>query len=165
MDKYRKLWELLKPQTGKVIPLFNAVVKSIEGESCTIELDGLDIDEVRLKATINEEDDYILLSPKVGSMVLVGSLTGDLSDLAVLKVDQVEKLEYKQNGLEILVDSTDGKLQVKNEDISFVDVFQALTNLLKQFKVFTPTGPSGTPLPDTITALTQFETTFKKILK
>jgi hypothetical protein len=168
MDKYKKLNDLFKGLANKavvVLPLINATVVSIDGESCTVDIDGLLVDEVRLKATINGEDNKILVLPKVGSMVLIGSLTGDLKDLAVLRVDEVAQLQYVQDGLNILIDSTDGRIQIANEAVSLHDLFQSLVDLLKVFKVYTPVGPSGTPLPDTITAITQFETDFKLILK
>lgn len=167
MDKYKKLADLLSG-IGKGIlpmPLFNATVISVGDESCTIQVNDVELDEVRLKATINESENKVIARPKVGSMVLVGSLTGDYKDLAVLAVDEVEKLEYEQDGLKVLIDSTDGKVSISNDETSLFAVFQLLTDLLKQFKVFTPAGPSGTPLPTTITSITQFETKFKSILK
>lgn len=167
MDKYQKLGELLKnhfPDARKMV-LFNATVVSVEGESCTVDMDGLQIDEVRLKATINGEANKVIAEPKAGSMVLIGSLTGDLKDLAVIKIDEVEKLIYEQDGLKVVVDSTDGKVNIENDEVSVHDLFQSLVDLLKEFKVYTPAGPSGTALPDTVMAITQFEIDFKKILK
>ncbi|MEN9570902.1 MAG: hypothetical protein RL172_2133, partial [Bacteroidota bacterium] len=166
--KYKKLSEMLGrnfSQNWKTVPLFNAVVKSIQGESCTVDIDGLEIDEVRLKATINGEQNKIIAEPKIDSIVLVGSLTGDLTDLAVLKIDEVAKLLYEQDGLKIEIDSTDGKVKIENNLVSVYDLFQQLVDLLKLFKVYTPAGPSGTPLPDTLMSITAFETDFKKILK
>jgi hypothetical protein len=168
MDRYKKLSELLGRSflnSQKTMPLFNGIIKSIEGESCTVDIDGLEVDEVRLKATINGETNKIIVEPKVGSMVLIGSLTGDLKDLAVLKADELAKIIYQQDGLKLLLDSTDGKVSIENNNVSVHDIFQQLVDLLKLFKVYTPAGPSGTPLPDTITALTAFENDFKLILK
>lgn len=166
MDKYRRLAELLNNQFGnKQMPLFNAVVKSIQEDSCTVDFDGLEIDEVRLKAAINDNENKLIIEPAIDSIVLIGSLTNDLKDLAVLRVDEVSRVIYKQDGLDILIDSTDKKISVANETVSVYGLFQSLVDLLKQFKVYTPAGPSGTPLPDTIAAITAFENAFKTILK
>lgn len=167
MDSYRKLGTMLAALAaeGKAIPLFNAEVISVEDESCTIDVNGLHVDEVRLKATINGSSNKIMITPKIGSMVLVGSLTDDLKDLAVVNVDEVAKLEYVQDGLNITVDSNDGKIKVSNSSADLKNVLQQLADLLKQLKVYTPAGPSGTPLPDTIIAIEQFETSFKQLLK
>jgi hypothetical protein len=167
MDKYRKLHEAMKAAYGAVavLPLINAEVTEVTGESCTVKYGELELTEVRLKATINGNGDKLLMLPKVGSMVLIGSLTGDLKSLAVLRVNELEKLEYEQNGLKIGVDSTDGKLSIQNNSINLKDVFQGLTDLLKQFKVTTPSGPSTAILPDTMQAVMKFETDFKNLLK
>lgn len=166
MDRYKKLIDVLQLATPKeVLPLLNAEVKEITGESCTVVVDGLELTEVRLKATINGDSDGLLLIPKVGSMVLLGSLTGDLKDLAVLSIDQMEQLQYKQSGLSVVIDSTDKKVSIENDSTSLKALFQGLADLLKQFKVTTPSGPSTALLPDTMQAVIQFETDFKKLLK
>lgn len=168
MDKYRKLGDALKglfPEESKPLPLFNAEVVSIQGESCTIRLDELEIDGVRLKATINESGDKLLITPPAGSMVLVGTLTGDLKDLAVVSVDQFERLEYQQNGLKVLIDGTDGKIAISNEATDLKGIFQSLADLLREFKVYTANGPSGTPIATTVQKIMAFETDFKNLLK
>ncbi len=168
MSKYAKLAEVLGSFVeGKIntMPFINAEVVSVEDESCTIKYGDVAIDEVRLKATINGSNNKVLLQPKIGSMVLIGSLTGDLKNLAVIGMDEIEKLKYEQDGLVIEIDSTDKKVKIKNADVGLKDIFQSLTDLLKQFKVYTPSGPSGTPLPTTIVHINDFENDFKKLLK
>lgn len=167
VDKYKKLVDTMKAAVKQTLPLslFNAEVKSVEGESCTVMVGELELDEVRLKATINDEDNKIIVVPKVGSKVLIGSLSGDLADLSVLKIDEIEKIEYEQDGLSIEIDSVSKKVSVKNESTSLKDIMQELSDLLKQFKVNTPSGPSTNILPDTLTAIMQFETHFKQLLK
>lgn len=149
----------------KVI-LFNAEVKSIQGESCTVAVGDLELTDVRLKATINEASDYLMQIPAVGSMVLCGDMSGgDLREVCVLKIDKLEKLVLKQSGLDVLIDTTDGKIHIENEGTGLLQLFNALADILKTLKVFTPAGPSGTPLPTTITKIQQFETNFKQLLK
>lgn len=158
--------KLLKEIVGANSNLpINAIVKKVTGDTCEVELKGgLVLTDVKLKATIGESD-YVILTPKVGSTVTVLSLSGSLDNLTVIKIDQLDKMEYKQAGLNVLVDSTDGKVSIKNNQVSFFDIMKDLGALLKQFKVFTPNGPSGTPLPPTITAITQFETKLNQLLK
>lgn len=167
MDKYAKLVNVLKEAVTKpqYVPVLMGEVKEVTGESCTVLIDDLELTEVRLKATINESTNKILISPKLGSMVLIGSLTGDLKDLAVLRMDELEKIEYEQDGLKIAIDSTDKKIAIENEDISLLGLMEELISLLKAFKVFTPSGPSGAPLPFTLSKLDQFEKHVKQLLK
>lgn len=142
----------------------DAIVRSIQDDTCTVEIDGLELSDVRLKATADGSD-TLLVIPAINSNVLLLSSDGSIDNLTVIKADKAQKIIFKQNGLHVEIDSTDGKVSIKNSSISLFDIFQALATLLKQLKVYTPAGPSGTPLPDSILAINQFETNFKKILK
>ncbi len=166
MDKIAKLRQvMLAAFANKAVPLLNGTVTAVDGESCTVLIGELELDEVRLKATINGGDNKLLLVPPVGSIVLVGSLTGDLTDLAVISCDEVEKLTYKQGQLTLEIDSTDSTVKVENATTGLKALFQQLTDLLKQFKVTTPSGPSSGLVPDTLSAIIQFESDFKTLLK
>jgi hypothetical protein len=167
MDTPAQIKALLKDIIGANPNLpITGVVQSIQGQSCTVKLiSGLDISDVKLKATIDEQSDFILVTPKIGSSVLMLSSTGDLTNMTVIKADQFDKIEICQGGLELLIDSSDSKLSVKNQTVSLKEIFTDLGTLLKGLKVFTPMGPSGTPLPDTITAIESFETKFNQLLK
>lgn len=146
------------PITGKVI--------SVEGESCTVQLiSGLKVSDVKLKATINGQDDFILVTPKEGTSVIMLSSTGDLNNLTVIKADQFEKMEIRQGGLIILVDSSDGKISIKNESVTLKEILTDLATLLKSIKVYTGVGPSGTPLPDSVLAIESFESKINQLLK
>lgn len=143
-----------------------AIVKAVDNDHCTVELkSGLILSDVKLKATITEGADYFILVPKVDSTVLMMSLTGQLDNLTIIKVDEVEQIIYKQNGLEFTIDSTDKKILIKNENTSLYELFDLLTTLLSEFKVFTPVGPSGTALPPTVLKITELTTKFKQLLK
>ncbi len=166
-DSYKKLVDVIRAAVvdGPTLPLTPMQVKAITGQSCTVVYGDLELTEVRLQATINGNTNTVLVIPKIGSSVLVGSLTGDLKELVVLKVDELQKIQVLQDGVTIEFDFTTGKLEVSNSGVSLKGLFQQLVDLLKAFKVFTPTGPSGTALPTTVTMINQFETDFKKLLK
>ena len=72
---------------------FTAKVKSVNGETCTVELEGITLTDVRLRAVVNGENSKILVTPKTDSYVLVVDLAGDLSQLAVVGYSEVEKIE------------------------------------------------------------------------
>lgn len=147
------------------LPL-QAEVTAVQSETCTVRLaSGLEVDDIRLKASVNNDADYLLIRPKVGSKVLLLSITGDLKDLAIIKTDQVKNIELKQGGMEILADATDGKVKIKNSGADLKEILDDLSALLKGFKVFTPSGPSGTPLPPVLAKINAFETKYKKLFK
>lgn len=99
MDKYVKLRESLRNicgnrQEGQAL-LFQARVVSVEADSCTVDLGGLELSDVRLKAVADgETKDVLLVVPAPGSRVLVGSLTGDYRDLAVLSVERFDRWQF-----------------------------------------------------------------------
>jgi hypothetical protein len=143
-----------------------AEVTSLEDDTCSVVLaSGLELNEVRLKASIGGDENYFIQRPRIGSKVLLLSITGKLDDLVLLKADEIENFEFASNGLKILVDSEDGKVKIGNGQTDLKKIFQMNVDLLKQFKVFTPAGPSGTPLPDVLVKINLFETEFKKLLK
>lgn len=166
-DNVQEIKRLLKEIVGANPNLpIKATVLSVQSETVKVILEGgLELTDVKLSATIDESDNYYKLTPKVGSQVLLISLSGDLDNLCVIKVDEVEKFEFKQNGLELLLDSADKKVKIANNNTSLKELFDDLKQLLTQFKVYTPAGPSGTPLPPTITALEQLEIKVDQLLK
>ena len=185
MDKFKQLGDLLT-QAGKShipVSIFSAKIVSIEGESCTVEYGTINIDDVRLKATINGNQHKIIVTPTIGSYVLVGSLTGDLKDLCVLSIDEMEKIEYvqdetkitinsttkkmqyEQSGLKITADGNDKKVSVLNDNESLFEVMNKLFNLLMNFKVLTASGPSSGLLATTMNELAQWKLAYNKILK
>lgn len=167
MDSLSKIKKSLREVVGVKpnLPL-SGTVESVSDEVCSVKLkSGLVLTDVKLKATINKSNDYLLLKPKVGSSVVMLSLSGELENLTVIKIDKVETIEYNQNGLNVLIDSTDGKVRIKNNSVSLIDLLTELTETLKTLKVYTPAGPSGTPLPPTIVKLEQFKTGIKQLLK
>jgi hypothetical protein len=83
----------------------------------------------------------------------------------VIKIDKLKSFEIKQKGVRFLIDTTDGKFIIKNDKADLLTIFSDLSSLIKQLQVSTGTGPSGTPLPPTITALNKLETDFKNLLK
>lgn len=133
MDKYKELADNLRRVLGnKGVAISTGIVKSVSGILCEIEVGKLVVPDVRLRASETADDGEILLVPKVGTAVVFGSLTGDLSQLTVLQIDHVESIkatgcitinEGKLGGLVNIEDLTD-KLN------GLVDKFNNHTHML-----------------------------------
>lgn len=167
MEKVEKIKRLLKELTGSNLnlPIIGRVTE-LHKETCNMSINSdLIITDVRLKVSYGGSDNYLIIYPKIGSKVAAISVNGDLSDLMVIKIDEIDKIEINQNGLVLLLDSNDSKISIKNNSQSLLDLFQLLTDTLKDLRVFTSTGPSGPPLPETKKKLNDFETGFKSLLK
>ena len=92
MDKYRELADLLRSLAPNRSVLLQGVVTELGELTCSVEVEGLVIDEVRLRASTAEEDAQLLVRPAIGSVVILGSLTGDLDQLVVLSCDKAEEV-------------------------------------------------------------------------
>lgn len=149
MDKYRRIAELMKgvQQSGQVF--FPATVESVEGNTCTVKVDGLSISDVRLKATTTKTYNQVLLTPMQGSDVLVGSLAGDYNNLFILSADVIDTIEITCNGQNLM------------DTIS--DLIGALSGTLQL--TTTVGAATGTFDPATIAKLKSVETAFKLIFK
>ena len=146
-----------------------ATVVSIQGDTCTVKLlSELVLSDVRLKATISDDEDGFLIVPKVNSDVILMSQTGALSGLMVIKVDSIEKIQYKKGAFECEIDGTSEKVLVKNSSVSMVDLISELISAIKSmsFTVSTPDTLNGsTTMLVNSAQFTTIETKFKQLLK
>ena len=141
MDEYRRLHELLKGTGGgKETTLYQGIVKSVEGQTCTVTVGGVDVPGVRLKASETEDKGRMLVTPKVGTAVTMGSLSGDMAELVVVQVDRVETIEVNGGQLGGLVNI--GELTAKINEL--VDAFNSHTH---QVTVAHPGGTFTTVKP------------------
>lgn len=133
MDNNKRLADNIRQLLGgQRITIYQGIVKSVEGITCTVSFGALDVDGVRLRASLSENGSNLLVKPKTGTAVVVGSLSGDLSQLAVLAVDEAESITV--NG-EITING--GKLggliniEALTEKINAViDTFNSHTHLV-----------------------------------
>ncbi len=157
---------LIREIVGAVPNLpIQAVVTKVENFTISAKIGELEIDNILLKTQVENNDNFMVQRPKVGSPVTLLSVDGTLNSLQVVKINEVEEFEYHHNGLTVKLDGKDGKLIVKNETVDLYQLMSDLAAIVKQLKVYTAVGPSGTPLPDTIARVTKFEQDFKQLLK
>jgi hypothetical protein len=106
MDRYRELYENLKGVGGKKdIAIWQGIVRSVEGATCTVEVGSILVPDVKIRASMAGEDNAVLIIPAVNTAVVMGSLSGDLNDLVVLRCDRLEKIilhgSVEMNGKEL----------------------------------------------------------------
>ena len=157
---------LIREIVGAVPNLpIQAVVTKVENFTISAKIGELEIDNILLKTQIENNDNFMVQRPKIGSPVTLLSVDGTLNSLQVVKINEVEEFEYHHNGLTVKLDGKDGKLIVKNKEVNLYQLMTDLAAIVKQLKVYTAVGPSGTPLPDSIARVTKFEQDFKQLLK
>lgn len=136
MDDYRQLQEHLRNVAGgrKTISIYQGIVKSVDGNLCEVTVGNINIPGVRLKASELDDDGLMLITPKVGSAVTIGSLSGDLTELVVLQVDHIETIVINGGKLGGLINI--GQLTDKINEL--VESFNSHTHLV------TVSHPGGT---------------------
>lgn len=94
MTQEQRLLNNLKQAVGPApITVYQGIVVSVEGITCTVRFGNMDVSGIRLRASEAEQNAQLLIVPKKDTAVIVGSLSGDLSQLVVLSVDVIERIE------------------------------------------------------------------------
>ena len=122
MTEEQRLIRNLKEAVGPApLSVYQGIVTAVDGITCTVQFGTQEISGIRLRASEAENDAQLLLVPRVGSPVVVGSLSGDLTQLVVLQIDAVDRIEInggKLGGLiniESLLEKINLLIQVFNQ--------------------------------------------------
>lgn len=124
------------------LTVYQGIVAAVDGITCTVTFGSQDVSGIRLRASKAEKDSQILLVPRVGSAVIVCSLSGDLADLAVIAVDEVERIEINGGKLGGLINIEDLTSKI-NE---LVRAFNSHTHVIPTGGVVCGTYPNGSPV-------------------
>ncbi|MBR1644323.1 MAG: hypothetical protein IJ684_03005 [Bacteroidales bacterium] len=128
---------------GKQLHLVGTV-KSVEGETCTVDIAGLELDEVRLTAASDGADGKLLLTPTAGSRVLMVDLSGgELRDMAVVGYTHVEKIEATCGQIELNGGENGGLVNVKELTDKLNNIEKDINTLKQALSTWTPTPQDG----------------------
>lgn len=125
--------------------VFTAKVESVDGEKCSVSVDGLTITDVRLRSVINGENSKILITPEQDSYVMVIDLSGGhFSNLAVIGYSQIEKIEIDAND-KIILNGGNNHGLVKIEELTqkLNSIERDINNLKSVFSYWTPASNDG----------------------
>lgn len=140
-----------------------AKVTQVKGETCSIQISsGLELHGVRLKATVTEKKQKIVLTPRIGSDVIVFSQSGNLNTLFVVQINEVEKIEIIKNDMRVILED---KVCIEVGGVNLGQTLEKLCEAMKTLTVSTGVGPSGTPLPPTQQKVQQLEKDFQTLFK
>ena len=163
MDKTAEAVELLRKLTAPKDVFFYGSVTEITGDTCSVIIQDLELTDVRMKATDDGSEDKLLLTPTVGSKLIVGANGGDFRSLFIIKVDDPEKILYKHKDITIDIDGSSGNIKINGGDLGglikieeLVSRFNTLEDYVKEFKtkydlhthkVISIGSPTDPPLP------------------
>lgn len=130
------------------ITVYQGIVSRVDGITCTVRFGEMEVDGIRLRASEASQDAQILIVPKVDTAVIVGSLSGDLSELVVLAVDVIERIEINGGKLGGLIN-----IEALTEKLNaLVDAFNGHTHTIPTGTITCGSYPSVGPV--TVPAVT-----------
>ena len=148
-------------------PIIGTVL-SVQGETCTVQLaSGLVLTDVKINASVSESEDYLILEPAYNSAVLMLSGDGTLSNLYIIKVNEVATFKFSQSGMKVEFDALDKKIKIENGTVNLKDLFSDLATIINSLKVNVVSvgAPSGTVTADVLALVSSFSTKVNALLK
>ncbi|WP_165026823.1 hypothetical protein [Dysgonomonas sp. ZJ279] len=152
MDKraniVQSLRALMNSGSDKTIFLTAKVIE-ITGTTCTIDYDGIELTDVRLMPTTTDDKSKILLIPKKDTYILVGSFSGNLSNLCVLACDSVDSVEIVCDDISVYVDKSGIVLNggALGGMVKVNDITSKLNTIEKQLNDLKTVFNSWSPVP------------------
>lgn len=130
MEKSKEIQELIRDIAGggKGMAYFVAQVKSVEAETCTVQIGNVTVSGVRLNASADGNERNILVKPKPDSIVVVLDLSGgNLRSTVVVSWSDIDTITIhggENAGIVKVIELTE-KLNAIEKDInSLKDVFK-----------------------------------------
>ena len=160
MDQNRRLLENLKKVNPQRLTVYQGIVTGVNGIQCSCRIGNAVVTGIKLRASLTDRERQMLVVPKSGSAVVLGSLSGDLANLVVLQADEVEKIVINGGSLGGLVNIEDLTAKING----LVDAFNSHTHTLPvgTVSVTGSAGPSANPSPVTVPAVTTKADKFSK---
>ena len=151
MDQYRRLLENIRKANPGKLSIYQGIVTGTDGVECTCQIGNIEVSGIRLRASLTDRDRQMLIVPKVQSAVILGSLSGDLSNLVVLQVDEVDSVTFNGGQLGGLVNIED----LTDKINELVDAFNDHTHSLATgaVNVTGSYGSSSNTAPITVPAI------------
>ena len=157
MTPEQRLIKNLRDAVGPApITVYQGIVVDTDGITCTVRFGEMDVAGIRLRASEAANDSQMLIVPRKDTAVIVGSLSGDLSQLVVLSVDAIDRIEINGGQLGGLINIQ----QLTDKINELVDAFNSHTHLIPTAAV--KCGPYASVAPVNVPAI---QTKAKKLAK
>ena len=127
--------------------IFTAKVLDTDGDTCRVDIDGLVVSDVRLRAVVNGEESGILVTPKTGSCVTVADLSGGrLTQCVVIGYSEVEKITIDaeaETGIKINGGQNGGLVNIEELVNRLNYIENKIGDLMDVFNNWEPTPQDG----------------------
>ena len=120
-------------------------VTAVSGNSCTVELpDGAPLENVRLRAVLDDKETGLIVKPAVGAYVLVSLIGNDEDNVFVVATSRIESVTIEIEGLKVEYNA-DG-VHIERNGVSLADALTDYDTQVQAITVPTAWGPSGVPI-------------------
>ncbi len=141
--------------------VYAGTVTEINGISCTVERGDLPpLLDVRLNAVNSNIADYMLIVPKLQSQVLCVVIENELTETAIIKYSDIDRIEIKIK--DAIIELKNGKFSIKNDKANLKSILKDALNQLQNSKILTPVGP-GNFSPSDILKFKEFSDKLDKL--
>lgn len=151
---------------GDEAHMMQGKAENVSDTGCDVRLTGSDdlvLTAVQYTATDGNASGFRLV-PVEGTNVLVDFMGNDINSPYLVAMDEIAKVLVLASGAELCIDEA-GKVTLANSGASLKEIMEDMVSMVKQLTVSTGVGPSGTPLPPTITAAGQIEGKISALFK
>lgn len=142
MDEYANLGRQLRNLVPQNIPVYQGIVKSVEGTTCTVTCGNIDIPDVRLMASLQAEGGLLLI-PETGSAVTVGSLSGSLDQLVVIAFSRIKSISVSGT-VELNAGSNGGLINIAALTVKLNELVAAFNTHIHPANGSPPAKPTKT---------------------
>jgi hypothetical protein len=165
MDKHEQIRLGIAEIAKRYGPL-NSVLASVLSvdeteKTCVLDLDGIELPDVRLAPVINSKQSSIAF-PAVGSFVLAVRIEGD-DDWMVIAADEITK--YRVTIGDMVFEMDGEKFLIKKGEENLLQLMNDLIDGIENASWITSNGPTTGMFPASATVLTAIKTRFNNLLK
>jgi hypothetical protein len=105
---------------------------------------GLELYDVRFRATAVDDTAGFIVTPRIGSDVIVSASGKNSEFMQVIMMSEVQSVRAEVETTELVVDSSGVKIQKGPNNLG--DILSDLVDAITAITVTTPVGPSSTPV-------------------
>lgn len=125
-------------QLEKMI-IVSGTVKTLRELDCDVSREGFpDLLGVRLHSTTTPPDNFMRITPKVGSAVLCGIIENDISEAVIISCGEIENVTIQIE--DAMLHMSKGKFTIKNKDADLKTILTKSFDQLINAKITTPSG-------------------------
>ena len=132
--------------------------------TCDVEVNGLTVYDVRLRAALQSGDDGLLLIPKTNSWVLIGRIGKSKNQWATLMYSDLESAQFDMRTFKMQMDGNGLYLWSLAAGNTMAGLMSDFIIELTNMQVVTPAG-TGTVSPTNIANLNLIKTKFLNLFK